>query len=94
VEPFHEGRNAINDRCNTLNEDAVTLDLGVVMAALAALVEAGLGSSYTSEWSCEERKTAEIRSPPNSVGNVRPLPPWVRLGGKRSDKKLVGDGLP
>ena len=36
----------------------VTLDLGVVMAAL---VEAGLGSSYTSEWSCEERKTAEIR---------------------------------
>jgi hypothetical protein len=58
VEPFHEGRNAINDRCNTLNEDAVTLDLGVVMAAV---VEAGLGSSYTSEWSCEERKTAEIR---------------------------------
>jgi hypothetical protein len=33
-------------------------------------------------------------SPPNSVGNVRSLPPWVRLGGKRSDKKLVGDGLP
>src|ERR1700730_7374828 len=28
---------------------------------MAALVEAGLGSSYTSEWSCEERKTAEIR---------------------------------
>jgi hypothetical protein len=27
----------------------------------AALVEAGLGSSYTSEWSCEEQKTAEIR---------------------------------
>jgi hypothetical protein len=39
-------------------QQLMTLDLGVVMAAL---VEAGLGSSYTSEWSCEERKTAEIR---------------------------------
>ena len=61
---------------------------------MAALVEAGLGSSYTSEWSCEERKTAEIRFSAKLSWDRAVLTAWVRLGGKRSDKKLVGDGLP